>query len=68
MSLSHCSTGDAELDSLVDDWLRWSVPGSEAVREVTGLLEAKDYQSLGKIMRKRLVFGTAGIRGAMGTG
>ena len=62
------STGDSELDQMVQNWLQWNPPGTPDYLFISNLVQSKDYASLNKLMKKRNTFGTAGIRGKMGPG
>jgi len=53
--------------SLTREWMSWD-ENSKTKAEVGRLEAAEDWDSLAKIMTKRLAFGTAGIRGRMGPG
>ncbi|KAF9646856.1 hypothetical protein BDM02DRAFT_3188473 [Thelephora ganbajun] len=55
------------LEQLVQDWL--NLDKSEATRsEILGLWESGNHQELESRLRKRIEFGTAGLRGRMGAG
>ena len=57
----------SDLVSLVDSWRGWD-RNTRTATEVNNLVNTGDWDQLGKIMLKRLQFGTAGIRGRMGAG
>jgi len=64
---SPISTGNANLDQQISEWLEWDK--NEANRaEISNLLHSKDHEKLSKIFAKRLEFGTAGLRGVMAAG
>lgn len=60
-------TGDPELDSLIKKYLKL-----ERIKQhrdyIESLAQQNDVNELNKLINKRLTFGTAGIRGAMGPG
>ena len=58
---------DPALVSLVETWRRWD-KNEVTTTEINNLVNTADWETLGKIMLKRLEFGTAGIRGRMGAG
>ena len=58
---------DSSLRELVDKWMRWD-KNPDTLTEVTNLVNSNQWDRLGKMMNKRLEFGTAGIRGRMGAG
>ena len=58
---------DPALLSLVEAWRGWD-RNDVTTTEVNNLVNSADWEQLGKIMLKRLEFGTAGIRGRMGAG
>ncbi|KLO11991.1 phosphoglucomutase 1 [Schizopora paradoxa] len=58
---------DATLKQLVDEWLRLD-KNEETLAQVRSLLESENYQELDRIMRHRIEFGTAGLRGKMEAG
>ena len=58
---------DPALLALVERWRSWD-RNEDTTKEVDSLVNSADWEQLGKIMLKRLEFGTAGIRGRMGAG
>jgi len=58
---------DATLKLLVDEWLRLD-KNDETRAQVNGLLDNQSFQELDRIMRHRIEFGTAGLRGKMEAG
>ena len=58
---------DDKLANLVELWRKWD-KNEKTLTEVNDLAKDNDWETLGKIMSKRLEFGTAGIRGRMGPG
>lgn len=66
-ALEKMSTGDKELDSLLELYLEYE-KRDEHKQHIEGLLKERDMGMLQKLIKNRLNFGTAGIRGAMGPG
>ena len=69
--MSHKSfllTGDAMLDELIQNYLDWTLSGSSDQEEIIEMAEKRQVKELADVMNNRLTFGTAGIRGAMGSG
>ncbi|XP_071550030.1 phosphopentomutase isoform X2 [Panulirus ornatus] len=60
-------TGNLTLDTKVEEWLKWD-KNEKTLEEIVKLLTCKDVALLEKLLLKRLVFGTAGLRGCMGPG
>ncbi|EKM55765.1 uncharacterized protein PHACADRAFT_144538 [Phanerochaete carnosa HHB-10118-sp] len=58
---------DAELQKLVDEWLRLD-KNEETRREIQALVDRGDLAELDRRMRSRIEFGTAGLRGRMEAG
>ena len=58
---------DDKLANLVELWRKWD-KNEKTLAEVNELADQNDWETLTKIMSKRLEFGTAGIRGRMGPG
>jgi len=56
-----------KIKELTEQWLLWD-ENEKTKAEVSELKITQDWETLGKIMLKRLEFGTAGIRGRMGPG
>ena len=67
-TMTKKSSGDAKLDALIASWLEWNVEGSSDWRFVNDRVNAGDFDAVDDVMKKRLTFGTAGIRGVMGAG
>ncbi|XP_006629979.2 phosphopentomutase [Lepisosteus oculatus] len=67
MDQDFSSTGDAELDAAIKQWLRFdkNPKTSEAVRR---LASEGDLEELRACFGSRMEFGTAGLRAAMGAG
>jgi phosphomannomutase len=60
-------TEEVQIEKLAKDWLDIDfVP--QTIEVVKALLDADDKPGLEKLLRKRLAFGTAGLRGPMGAG
>eukprot|EP00088_Acartia_fossae_P006102 TRINITY_DN12792_c0_g1_i1.p1 TRINITY_DN12792_c0_g1~~TRINITY_DN12792_c0_g1_i1.p1 ORF type:complete len:615 (+),score=127.79 TRINITY_DN12792_c0_g1_i1:35-1846(+) len=55
------------IQNLTENWLAWD-QNSTSRNEIEALKKDENWEKLGKIMCKRLEFGTAGIRGRMGPG
>lgn len=68
MHKDKIDTGDADLDQSLRNWFQWNKPGSQDSEDMWSLVNAGKIDELKKAMKKRLVFGTAGIRGKMGIG
>ncbi|XP_066935115.1 phosphopentomutase-like [Clytia hemisphaerica] len=65
--IDSVNTGNPELDSKVKDWLKWD-KNEQTSSEIQNLLKMKDYEALSKCLLKRMEFGTAGLRSALGAG
>ncbi|PSN50266.1 Phosphoglucomutase-2 [Blattella germanica] len=61
------SVGDTEVDGKIKEWLDWD-KNQVTRNEISSLCESNNVEQLRKLLLKRLEFGTAGLRGAMGTG
>jgi len=61
------NSGNQKLDAKIKEWLEWDKNESTR-KEVELLVENGDYVGLDKILMKRLEFGTAGLRAALGAG
>ena len=57
-----------ELNTLIKQWLEWDCKSSKSFAAIKQFVENEDWNEMEKLMLKRLKFGTAGIRGAMGYG
>ena len=68
MAYPEISSGNANLDENIRNWLKWNVKGSKSSNDVEEMVKACKWKELEKIMGKRLAFGTAGLRGKMGPG
>eukprot|EP01134_Creolimax_fragrantissima_P006350 CFRG6350T1 len=67
MSTQFKSTGDADLDTALQQW--FAVDKSEwTIKELKDRLAANDVDGLKAIMLNRMEFGTAGLRSRMGAG
>jgi len=64
---SLVSSGDVNLDAKIKEWLTYD-KNEQTWGEVNDLLEKKDYEELSKRLLKRMEFGTAGLRSALGAG
>ena len=62
------SSGNAVLDENVKYWMKWNVKGSKSYQDINDMIKESRWKELEKIMVNRLAFGTAGLRGRMGTG
>ncbi|NXK69498.1 PGM2L synthase, partial [Sylvietta virens] len=61
------STGDAQLDKAVWQWLSWD-KNEKTKEQIESLLQDGKHQELRDRLCCRLTFGTAGLRSAMGAG
>ena len=61
-------SGNVELDCLVQNWLDWDDKNSKSHATVHDLVAQGKWSVLEPMMKTRLKFGTAGIRGKMGVG
>ncbi|CAG9864289.1 unnamed protein product [Phyllotreta striolata] len=61
------NTGCAYRDRLIAEWLRMD-KNPKTIKELKTLLEQRKYDDISVLLGKRLAFGTAGLRGKMGTG
>eukprot|EP00094_Tigriopus_californicus_P008514 TCALIF_08206-PA protein Name:"Similar to PGM2 Phosphoglucomutase-2 (Homo sapiens)" AED:0.04 eAED:0.04 QI:1733/0.87/0.77/1/0.87/0.88/9/0/593 len=68
MHKDKIDTGDADLDQNLRNWFQWNKSGSKDAEAMWSLVNAGKIDEVKKAMKKRLVFGTAGIRGKMGVG
>ncbi|TSN57728.1 Glucose 1,6-bisphosphate synthase [Bagarius yarrelli] len=64
---SLMSTGDAELDKLVNQWISWD-KNAETQAQIKSLVQEGRVEELKKRLCSRMTFGTAGLRAAMGAG
>uniref|UniRef100_A0A670ZDI7 Alpha-D-phosphohexomutase alpha/beta/alpha domain-containing protein n=1 Tax=Pseudonaja textilis TaxID=8673 RepID=A0A670ZDI7_PSETE len=62
-----CSTGDAQLDRAVGQWLSWD-KNPKTKEQIEILLRNGKNKELRDRLCRRLTFGTAGLRSAMGAG
>nr|XP_021137975.1 glucose 1,6-bisphosphate synthase isoform X2 [Columba livia] len=65
--LISCSTGDAQLDKAVWQWLSWD-KNQKTKEQIENLLQNGKHKELRDRLCCRLTFGTAGLRSAMGAG
>ncbi|XP_039211824.1 glucose 1,6-bisphosphate synthase isoform X2 [Crotalus tigris] len=65
--LIGCSTGDAQLDRAVGQWLSWD-KNPKTKEQIESLLRNGKNKELRDRLCRRLTFGTAGLRSAMGAG
>lgn len=65
--MGFAETGNPALDQAIQNWLEWDQNERTSV-EIQDLVEAKDYQTLTRLLLRRMDFGTAGLRGRMGAG
>ena len=61
------NSGDPELDSKIKEWLTWD-KNDQTLKEIKSLLASENYDEMKKLLSKRMEFGTAGLRAAMGAG
>ena len=61
-------SGNVDLDRLVQNWLDWDEKNSKSRAIVHDLVVQEKWSVLESMMKTRLKFGTAGIRGKMGVG
>ncbi|KAK4320745.1 hypothetical protein Pmani_008402 [Petrolisthes manimaculis] len=61
------NTGNPTLDKKVLEWFQWD-KNESTMEELKGLLDKGNVSLLEKLLLNRLLFGTAGLRGRMGTG
>ncbi|XP_074538347.1 phosphopentomutase [Halichoeres trimaculatus] len=67
MENGSSTTGDAELDQAVKQWLQYD-KNPKTVMMVQELVKNKDVEGLKKCFSSRMEFGTAGLRAPMGPG
>lgn len=65
--MGFAETGNPALDKAIQNWLEWD-QNERSSGEIQDLVEAKDYQTLTRLLLRRMDFGTAGLRGRMGAG
>lgn len=65
--LNSISSGNSDLDAKIKEWLTWD-KNDQTSSEIQNLLKIKDYDALSKCLLKRMEFGTAGLRSALGAG
>ena len=58
---------NVELDGKIKEWLCWD-NNEDTLEEIKKLILAKNYDHLQLLLSKRMEFGTAGLRAAMGAG
>lgn len=65
--IESINSGDTVLDEQIKNWLQWD-KNEDTFGEIKDLLLMKDYEGLGQRLLKRMEFGTAGLRAALGAG
>ncbi|XP_045107656.1 phosphoglucomutase-2-like isoform X1 [Portunus trituberculatus] len=60
-------TGNPSLNKLIEEWLRWD-KNEKTQEELKGLVARRELAEVERLLSNRLLFGTAGLRGRMGTG
>ncbi|CAH1101311.1 unnamed protein product [Psylliodes chrysocephalus] len=65
--MTDIKTGCSYRDNLIAEWFRMD-RNENSRAELKALLEQKKYDEVSNLLGKRLAFGTAGLRGRMGTG
>lgn len=61
------NTGHRDVDQKIKEWLTWD-KNQQTAEEVIQLLRDGNVEKLKKLFLGRIEFGTAGLRGRMGTG
>lgn len=67
MANNKINSGNSELDQKIAEWLEWD-RNETTLSAVDSLVKKQKYDELGRILLKRLSFGTAGLRGRMAPG
>lgn len=65
--LTSIDTGNPNLDNKIKEWFNWD-RNEETIGETNLLVKENDVNKLSKLFLERMEFGTAGLRGRMGTG
>ena len=60
-------SGDADLDAKIKQWFQWD-KNETTLGEMKNLLAGEKYSEMKELVSKRMEFGTAGLRAAMGAG
>lgn len=61
------SSGNAELDKKIDEWLSWD-RNEKTLNEIKTYVKNGNYEHLSQVLLNRMSFGTAGLRGKMAAG
>lgn len=65
--IKNVNSGNDCLDNKIREWLRWD-KNEATLSEIKELVIQQNYKELDKLLSKRMEFGTAGLRSAMGAG